>query len=50
MNTRSTPAHAIDSNLDYRLYSQAVIEDLKNVDVAAATAVALVSGLPSSVL
>jgi len=29
---------AIDSNLDYPLYSQAVLEDLKYVDVAAATA------------
>jgi flagellar hook-associated protein 3 FlgL len=29
---------AIDSNLDYQLYSQAVLEDLKYVDVAAATA------------
>lgn len=29
---------SIDSNLDFQLYSQAVIEDLKYVDVAAATA------------
>jgi len=29
---------AIDSNLDFQLYSQAVLEDLKYVDVAAATA------------
>ncbi len=29
---------AIDANLDFQLYSQAVIEDLKNVDVAAASA------------
>lgn len=29
---------AIDANLDYQLYSQAVIEDLKHVDVAAVSA------------
>ncbi len=29
---------AIDTNLDYQLYSQALIEDLKNVDIAEASA------------